>query len=453
MRRVAMRNGRRVVTTLACLAILAAACTAGGGSNANTTQVINPNKSHAPVTLELWTFFTSREFNKFYGDALQRLHQQFPWLTIKAVPGKQQDDVTRAINSGTAPDVAMECCPDDSAKLCSTGAWIDLNPFIRGEHMDISKIIPAPALAYTGFKGDQCSLPVLTDAYGLYYNTDMFKAAHIKSPPKTYSELLADAKKLTKFNSDGSIKIAGFNALPTGYEISNFENGVYSNTQWYAPDGKSALGTDRRWADLFEFQKKLVDAFGFDNLQKWYASVGGPNSEFSPSNAFEQGKLAMNFDGEWRVSFIHDDKAKIHYATAPFPVADDQPELYGAGQIGGTIIGIPRDTPHQPEAWEVVKFLATNTQAQESLAEALKNVPTTFPALKDPALTSDPHFATFLKIFANPHSRYKPITTLGTGDVSLMNQFVEKFVAGKVSDLNGGLKQVADQIDKQKELG
>jgi multiple sugar transport system substrate-binding protein len=366
MRRSRMRNVGRLLAALASLAIVAAACTAGGGgSNPKTTQVIDPSKSHAPVTLELWTFFTSREFDKFYGDALQRMHQRLPWLTIKAVPGKQQDDVTRAINSGTAPDIAMECCPDDSAKLCSTGAWIDLNPFLRAEHMDISKIIPAGALAYTGFEGDQCSLPVLTDAYGLYYNTDMFKAAGIKGPPKTYSELLTDAKKLTTFNSDGSIKVAGFNALPTGYEISNFENGVNSNTQWYTPDGKSALGSDPRWADLFEFQKKLVDALGFDKLQKWYASVGGPNSEFSPSNAFEQGKLAMSFDGEWRVSFIQDDNAKIHYATAPFPVADDQPELYGTGQIGGTIIGIPRNTPHQAEAWEVVKFLATDTQAQE----------------------------------------------------------------------------------------
>jgi multiple sugar transport system substrate-binding protein len=449
-----MRSRVRLVAALATVVIVAAACTAGGGgANAGKTQVIDPNKSHAPLTLELWTFFTASEFDKFYGDALKQLQQKFPWLTIKAVPGKQQDDIIRAINSGTAPDVAVECCPDDSAKLCSTGAWIDLNPFLHAEGIDLTKVSPPGALTYTGFEGKQCSLPVLTDAYGLYYNTDMFRKAGIKSAPKTYSELLADAKKLTVLNPDGSIKIAGFNMLPTGYEVSNFENGVWSDTQWYDDSGKSMLGSDPSWVDMLTFQKQMVDALGRDKLQKWYASVGGPNSEFSPSNAFEQGKLAMTIDGEWRVSFIEDDKAKIHYDTAPFPVADDKPELYGTGQIGGTIVGIPRDTPHQAEAWEVVQFLALDPQAELALAQSLKNVPTVNSVLDDPSLTSDEHFATFLKIFANPNSRYKPITTLGTGDADLLDEFIEDFIAGKVSNLQEGLDGLAERIDKQAELG
>jgi multiple sugar transport system substrate-binding protein len=450
-----MRSWVRLFATLASVTIVAAACTAGGGggSNPSATKVIDPKKSHAPVTLELWTFFAAHEFDKFYGEALKGLHQKYPWLTVKAVPGKQQDDVLRAINSGTAPDVALECCPDDSAKLCSTGAWIDLNPFLEASHIDLHKVSPPGALTYTGYQGRQCSLPVLTDAYGLYYNTDMFAKAGIKGPPKTYSELLADAKKLTVYNPDGSIKIAGFNMLPTGYEISNFENGVYSDTQWYDDSGKSMLGTDPAWADLFRFQKQMVDTFGRDKLQKWYASVGGPNSEFSPSNAFEQGKLAMSFDGEWRVSFIEDDKAKIHYDTAPFPVADDNAEQYGVGQIGGSIIGIPRDTPHQAEAWEVVKYLALDPQAELALAQSLKNVPTVNSVLDDPSLTSDKPFATFLKIFANPNSRYKPVTTLGTGDVDLMDEFVEDYIAGNVPNLETGLDDLAERIDKQAELG
>jgi multiple sugar transport system substrate-binding protein len=449
-----MKRLVRLAAALSTVTIVTAACTAGGGgSNNAATQVINPNKSHAPVTLELWTFFTAHEFDKFYGEALQGLHQKYPWLTVKAIPGKQQDDVLRAINSGTAPDVAMECCPDDSAKLCSTGAWIDLNPFLQANHIDLNQVSPPGALTYTAYQGTQCSLPVLTDAYGLYYNTDMFAKAGIKGPPKTYSELLADAKKLTVYNSDGSIKIAGFNMLPTGYEVSNFENGVWSDTQWYDHSGKAMMGQDPSWASMFSFQKKMVDTLGRDKLQKWYASVGGPNSEFSPSNAFEQGKLAMTIDGEWRVSFIQDDKAKIHYATAPFPVADDNQQQYGVGQIGGTIIGIPRDTPHQAEAWEVVKYLALDPHAELALAESLKNVPTVNSVLDAPSLTSDKQFATFLKIFSNPNSRYKPVTTLGTGDADLLDQFAEDYIAGKVPNLKAGLQDLAQRIDKQAELG
>ena len=56
-------------------------------------------------------------------------------------------------------------------------------------------------------------MPLLADDYGLYYNQDMFDAAGIKSPPKTISELDADAKKLTQRSSDGTIEVAGY--VPT----------------------------------------------------------------------------------------------------------------------------------------------------------------------------------------------------------------------------------------------
>ncbi len=59
----------------------------------------------------------------------------------------------------------------------------------------------------------QCTLPVLSDAYGLYYNNDMFTQQGITAPPKTLSELETDAKALTVMNPDGSIKVAGFMPL------------------------------------------------------------------------------------------------------------------------------------------------------------------------------------------------------------------------------------------------
>src|SRR5258707_14744708 len=91
----------------------------------------------------------------------------------------------------------------------------------------------------------------------------------------------------------------------------------------------------------------------------------------------------MELDGEWRVAFIASDHAKIHYGTAPFPVADNMAGDYGAGQVGGTIIGIPKGSPDAADAWQVVKYMALGTQAEERLGELLKNVPTTFPALKE----------------------------------------------------------------------
>src|SRR5262249_10449674 len=336
---------------------------------------------------------------------------------------------------------------------CSSDAYVDLAPNLKADKIDVTKIVPPGALAYTSYQGNQCMLPMLTDAYGLYYNTDMFRQAGISGPPKTYSELFDDAKKLTQLNPDGTIKVAGFLPLATGdYELANFVNGVYSDAQWYGSDGKSTLATDPEFAKLLTFTKSMTDWIGYDKLRRWFADNGGENSEWNPRNLFEQGKLAMDFDGEWRVGFIKNDKSDVPFATAPFPVADDHPELYGTGQIGGSTIGIPRDPAHPAEDWLLVKYLALDTNAEKMLAEQLHNIPTAVGALDDPALTADPNFKTFLDIFANPHSRYKQITTMGLDDDALYGTFVDKYLAGK-EQLQSGLEGVAKQIDDQLQLG
>ena len=106
--------------------------------------------------------------------------------------------------------------------------------------------------------------------------------------------------------------------------------GWYSNTpanfgpmfgaKWVDDAGKSTIGTDPAWAKLLTWQKDLIDFYGYDNLVKFQAGLG---DEFSASNAFEKGKLAMNVDGEWRTAFIADEAPDLHYGTAPVPVDDD----------------------------------------------------------------------------------------------------------------------------------
>jgi multiple sugar transport system substrate-binding protein len=366
------------------------------------------------------------------------------------------NDIKQAINSGTPPDVVISPFPQDVARFCDTGGWIDLNPYIQQEKLDLASIIPAQALAYTNYHGIQCSLPVLSDAYGLYYNIDMLRARGFTKPPQTIGELTDMAKKLTEFNPDGSLKVVGWMPLlETFYENQLINFGHAYAASWYDGSGtKSALATDPAWAKMLTWQKSLVDWYGYDKLQRFFGDVGGPDSEWSPAHAFETGKVAMNTDGEWRVAFINDyDKVDMNYGTAPFPVDDDLPSLYGSGQIGGNTIGIPKGSQHPAEAWLVLKYLATDTGIMVLMANLLKNVPTTFEALQDPGLNADPHFATFMQIFQNPNSTYKQITPIGDEDQTLFKNLVTKWQAGKVADLQAGLQDTANQIDQEAALG
>ena len=450
-----MRGRTTLFAALAVGALLAGSCTAGGGGS-NTPQSINPSGSHAPVNLTLWSGFTKPEID-YLNSAIAMFEQKYPWIHVTTVPGKIDTDVLNAIHGGNGPDAVMLTIPDDALQFCDSGAYIDLKPYLQADHVDLNALVPQAALGYTAYasKSSQCMLPMLTDAYGLYYNTAMFQKAGIKAPPKTYSEFFDDAKKLTQFNSDGSIKVAGFLPLATGdYELANVVNGVQEGSDWYDSSGHSLLGSDPRFAQMLAFYKSMTDWFGYNKLSSFFSGHGGENTEFSASNLFETQKLAMVSDGEWRVNFIENiDHSKVPYATAPYPVPDNEASRYGVAQTGGSTLGVTRDSAHPEEAWLLVKYLALDTGAETFLARKLLNVPTVKAALNDPVLTKNRNFAIFMTAFADPNSRYKQITKLGFGDVSLYDPFVDKYLAGNVPDLNAGLQGLATQIDNQLKLG
>lgn len=430
-----------IVAGFLSFVLLGAACTAGGGTAAPSS--INPSGSHAPVTITLWGAWTGRELREFTG-LFKAFEAKYPWITVKVVGGIGDTKIIAAINSGTPPDAVLSFALDDVGKFCKSGAWQDLTPYIKQSNFDLSQFPPSVA-KYTAFAGRQCAFPFLTDATGLYYNKGMFAKAGITAPPKTFSELTADAKKLTVFNPDGSIKVAGFVPWIGYYENDAVNYGVASGAHWYKPDGtKSAIETDPAWANWLKWQKNLVDFYGVNNLQKF---VAGQGSEFSSANDFETGRVAMNLDGEWRVAFIKADKANVNYGTAPFPVADNMAGQYGIGRVGGTIIGIPKGSPHPNEAWLLVSWMATDTKALVTFANDVSNVPTTFASLKSPDLQVTPQFKTFLDIFSNPGSHFKETSGIGADDQAIFASFIDKWQAGQVSDLQAGLRQTATQID------
>ena len=62
--------------------------------------------------------------------------------------------------------------------FCSSGAFRDLGPYIERDDIDLEQF-PETVISYTQFEGKQCTMPVLADAYGLYYNETMFAEAGV----------------------------------------------------------------------------------------------------------------------------------------------------------------------------------------------------------------------------------------------------------------------------------
>jgi multiple sugar transport system substrate-binding protein len=426
------RSIAAAVLVLATMAV-AAAATAGSAHRSS------------PTKLTIWVGWSAGHELTSFKKLIDEYNSSQHDVSVKVVGGIDDNKIVAAIRSGTAPDVVSSFNSYNVGNYCGSGGWIDLSPYLKKDHIP-STTFPSATWYYTGYGGKHCALPLLADDYGLYYNKKLLKAAGIARPPHTLSELAADAKKLTVRDKNGTIKIAGFDPAIGFYENTPERWIQAFGGKWIDSKGHSLIGKDPAWAKFATWQKKLVDWYGYTNLVRFQAQ---PIDEFTPSQAFETGKLAMNFDGEWRVAFIQHEHPNLDYGTAPMPVDDAHPELYGSGYINGTIIGIPRGAKHLDQSWALVKYLTTNNHFLAQFSNLIRNVPTTKASLHSPEIKPDKRFGTFLSIFANGKSGTSPIMASGQAYTNSVQDFFEQWQSGKVKDLNGGLKKLASQLDAQ----
>ncbi|MBN9608918.1 MAG: hypothetical protein BGO26_15060 [Actinobacteria bacterium 69-20] len=416
---------------------------ASDGAAASTDKSTDTGTDASPAkgTLTLWHYYTDRE-----ADAVQKVVDQFqaanPGITVKITGGQGSQDISKAISTGSDIDVVILGGGSDLGVMCGSGAFQDLGPQIKKDGLDLSQFVDTP-LKSSAYNGVQCSLPLLSDVYGLFYNKDLLSAAGFTEPPKTLDELETMALKLTTYNADGSIKTLGFNPMMGFYENQSGPWSAAVGAAWMAGD-KSAISTDSAWAKLIEWQKAFVDKVGYSKLKAFTAGLG---DEWSGDNAFQTGQVAMMMDGEWRVAFIEDQKPDLHYGTAPFPVAADKADLYGGGLAMSTYVGIAKTAKGTDLAFKLVKYLAADTGALVTLTNEIKNIPTTQASLASPDLKISDQFRTFLDIAKSPHVFTVPQVATGTGPQDTLLNYWEEFQSGAGGDLTAGLKKVDDDID------
>ena len=426
---------RRLAGGLVAAAMLVAGCgddDASGGGDGDD------------VTLELWVNWEGPDFDALRA-VVDRYEDEHPGITVEMTPAAYDTPkLIAAIQGGTAPDAVATYDQSSIGKLCSTGAWVDLADHIEADDVDPAEFAPAVRDAGT-FEGTTCALPYIGDTFGLYYNKALFAEAGITAPPTTFSELADAAKKLTKLNPDGSIAVAGFVPIVNYYEQYIVRYGPVTGGQYFDDQGKSVFGEDPGWKGFFEWQRQLIDDLGgYEELTKFTATAG---EEFSPENPFQTGKIAMVMDGEWRTRFIEEEAPDLDYGTAAFPVLDGHPDLLGASIVGPEVLGIPKGSDHEDEAWDLIHWLATDTAGMVEFVNAIHNVPSTEEALASSDLDLGDHFGVFLEAFRHPGSGQPPLIEEGTAYFDPITAFAEKWQAGEVDDLDAGMEGVDEEVD------
>ncbi|MEV7563624.1 ABC transporter substrate-binding protein [Streptomyces tanashiensis] len=437
------RRAAAALAATASIALFASACTGSAGNAA-------ADDPKAETTITFWHGWAAPAEVKAIEDNVARFEKAHPNIKVKVVGGINDDKLGQALRAGgsNGPDVVSSFTTANVGKFCASGALADLKPFIEKDKLDLDAIFPKVLQSYTQFEGKRCSLPLLSDAYGLYYNKDQFKAAGLdpEAPPKTWSQFTEVAQKLTKAKGD-SYERLGFMPNYLGYEtvlshyMSQWKHGGYFGT-----DGKSTVAKDPAFAEAITYQKSLVDALGgFEKLDKYRTTFG---DEWGAQHPFQTGQVAMQLDGEWRLNFVKDAKVGFEVGVAPLPVADDEIGEYGKGYLSGTIMGIAPQSRKQNAAWELVKYMTTDTDAVVNFANGIGNVPSTLEALKSPNLKFDARFKTFLDIARHPASTTSDGAVNGSAYQETLQKFAGQYEKGQVTDLKKGLADTAAQIDR-----
>ncbi|WP_030555644.1 ABC transporter substrate-binding protein [Streptomyces exfoliatus] len=434
------RRAAAALAATASIALFASACT-GSANNAGSDD------PKAETTITFWHGWSAPAEVKAIKDNVARFEKAHPNIKVKLVGDINDDKLGQALRAGgsNGPDVVSSFTTSNVGKFCASGALADLKPFIEKSKLDLDKTFPKVLQEYTQFEGKRCTMPLLSDAYGLYYNKDAFEKAGIKEAPKTWSEFTEVAKKLTKAKGD-SYEQLGFMPNYLGYEtVVEHYMSQWDHT-YFDENGKSNVAKDPAFAEMMTYQKSLVDALGgFKKLDKYRTTFG---DEWGAKHPFHTGQVAMQLDGEWRLNFLKEAKVGFEVGVAPMPVADDEVSEYGKGYLSGTIMGIAPQSKKQNAAWELVKYMTTDTDAVVNFANDIGNVPSTLEALKSPNLKFDDHFKTFLDIAQHPESTTMAGAVNGATYQETLSDLAHKYEKGQVTDLKKGLADTAAQIDR-----
>ena len=246
-----MRPPKRV--TLAFAAVLAAVPLAAcGGSSGGSSG----SGSSAHPTLTYWATnqgTSLQDDRQVLGPQIAKFTKQtgikvnlqvLPWTTVL-------NQITAATVSGKGPDV-LNIGNTWSPSLQVTGALVQFNPSVMSQIGGSSRFL-AGSLSATGAPGKPpTAVPLYSLAYGLYYNKAQFAAAGISGPPTTWTQLVADGKKLTHAGHWGLTLEAGQvpEDIHMAFELSQQQGGAFFDSA-----GKPTFDTPQNVAAV----KQMID--------------------------------------------------------------------------------------------------------------------------------------------------------------------------------------------------
>ncbi|WP_433324214.1 extracellular solute-binding protein [Spirillospora sp. CA-294931] len=405
MRTQTRRAMRRSAALLAVLALGAPACGGGGGAG-----------SDGKVTLTVDTFSTFG-----YEELFTRYEAAHPGVKIKHRNVVQLDEYLPrleqwiAAGSGAGDVVALEEGiltkfmerPDRFVNLLDHGAGS-----LRGDFLEWKW---KQALSRDGKR----LVGLGTDVGGLAmcYRTDLFAKAGLPTGRDkvgalwpTWDAYVAAGRRYAAKAPAGTRFVDGAVNLYNTILAQQAAQGP--GHTYFDPGGTLVAGSNPAVRGAWDLTLKIKDAG---------LSAGLKSFEPSWGSGLKEARFATIACPSWMLGVIKENAgagASGKWDVAPIPG--------GAGSRGGSFLAVPKQSRHQREAAELVKYL-TGADSQIAAFKARNNLPSSPRALDDPAVTSfrNDYFggAPVGKIYASGAKALKPLY-LGA-DTNPVNQRFE----------------------------
>lgn len=394
---------KRITTVLAgatSLSLVLAACGDGGSSPSSSGDTVK--------SLSILDYYNNDPDKSLVQKGLDACAGKLG-ITIQreTVPGDTLiQKVLQQASSKTLPDVLMLDNPDVQ-QIAATGALAPLNELGISADGFAKGIVDA-----TSYEGKLYGLAPVVNTIALFYNTQMLADAGVQ-PPKTWAELKAAAKKLTK---PGRYGIA-FNANATYEGAWQFLPAMWTNggdeTDLAGPQVAEAL---QLWVDL---------------VQSGSASKSVINwTQGDAKDQFVAGKAAMMVNGPWQIPALQK-TPNVKWDVVQFPV--NKVGQTPTAPLGGEAWTVPlnKDQAKQQKAADFVKCLSSD-ENEMAWAKARFTVPTRT-ALLDQYVKEVPSMKAFTEQVVNARARTGKLGDKWPDAAKVIYQAIALALTGKAS--------------------
>jgi multiple sugar transport system substrate-binding protein len=374
-------------------------------------------------------------------EQLQLLFDRFSQssgIPVRVTTRVGSDDLLEALAGKAGPDLVILSSSDLVGSYGEQGLVESLDRWIEATGLDLQDIYPAPLAQCEGLDGTLRCLPWGCSVHALFWNKDLFQAAGLdpERPPGTMEELVEYAHRLTVRDEGGKLSQVGF--IP---DFSRSHTDLYVRMlggAFYDAGNAELTANSQPVIDALSWQKQFYSLYTPEDLtdlvssftpymtsrhatyagkrldcQQCHRSAPIQNGK-TPDAGFDQGRIAMMLEGEWRVNLkaLSDEELQVNYGITPFPPPSAHPERASTAVFQGPVVMVPAAATDKEAAADLLAWMMSPETVAEA-AYATSSLPTSRTAAQDPRFQEIPGFGVFMDLLADPNAQPAVTTPIG----------------------------------------